>query len=858
MYIIKPSWLRHSGEQKDFEVYSCHISPDGKRLATAGGDGHVRVWSTEAIFDSEGPDSGKPRQLCHMSHHLGTIHSDGLVLELTDAVAGTNEPPPIENWKTHKRLVGHDSDVQDLAWSYDNSILVSVGLDSKVVVWSGHTFEKLKTIAVHQSHVKGITFDPANKFFATAGDDRHIKIFRFTPPPPNATQHDMVNNFVLETTISAPFKSSPLTTYFRRCSWSPDGNHIAAANAVNGPVSSVAIIERSRWDSEINLIGHEGPTEGSGSLVTVIASAGQTLSIWNTNTSRPVVILQDVASKSISDLAWTPDGQTLFASSLDGAIVAVKFEGGELGWVATAEENDKALQKYGGSRKGMGTAEDVDGLHLENHSKAGELRGAESRMGALMGDFQPEDKGEAATTNGTKSTSKNGETNGTAEPKASKEAPKAAPAEENAEKAAERIAELKSRVQVTKDGKKRVAPLLVSSSATGLLSLPQSQLVGAKSTTKTTQNDTPQTILDLSKPFHGLPRGGIAAMLLGNKRKAAAIEGEEEEEPSGKRPSTGPVPILVDTPDGLESAPLSAPSHGLVPTPEYLRPAVISPAIAVSQVRLAVPKIRSHILRPLEKGVLQGQATLEEATKIPENTVLEAKNPIKPREPSHITASKRGALLWQDFLPRAIILVTGNKHFWAAACEDGSLPRGAPRRKSPSSPEHWLLCITSVGLCHVFNIKTMSAPHPPISLARSHHLPLPGPHSRRHLRLNSAGATLQRRRLLLPRHYWNSNDSSISALAGEVSVSAGIIPYLERHTTAEFLLKGRAFTLQRLIKTLLSKDGKFRDLQRLTVQYARILGLTADGEAQDEDEDEEGAAGGGQGLNGAERMEVGE
>lgn len=26
-----------AGEQKDFEVYSCHVSPDGKRLATAGG-----------------------------------------------------------------------------------------------------------------------------------------------------------------------------------------------------------------------------------------------------------------------------------------------------------------------------------------------------------------------------------------------------------------------------------------------------------------------------------------------------------------------------------------------------------------------------------------------------------------------------------------------------------------------------------------------------------------------------------------------------------------------------------------------------------------------------------------------------
>lgn len=28
---------RDLGEQKDFEVYSCHVSPDGHRLATAAG-----------------------------------------------------------------------------------------------------------------------------------------------------------------------------------------------------------------------------------------------------------------------------------------------------------------------------------------------------------------------------------------------------------------------------------------------------------------------------------------------------------------------------------------------------------------------------------------------------------------------------------------------------------------------------------------------------------------------------------------------------------------------------------------------------------------------------------------------------
>lgn len=853
-----------------------------------------------------------------MSHHLGTIHSvrfspNGRYLAsgADDKIIciyhldsnppshqtsfGTNEPPPVENWKTYKRLVGHENDVQDLGWSYDNSLLVSVGLDSKVVVWSGHSFEKLKTLAVHQSHVKGITFDPANKFFATASDDRTIKIFSFTSPAPNATQHDMMNNFQLQHTISAPFKSSPLTTYFRRCSWSPDGNHIAAANAVNGPVSSVAIIERTTWDSEINLIGHEGPTEvcafsprlfytkkppengaanghAPSSLVTVIASAGQdkTLSIWNTNTSRPLVILQDMASKSISDLSWTPDGQTLFASSLDGSIVVIKFEVGELGWVAEAEENDKALQKYGGSRKGMGFAEDVEGLQLENHSKAGELRGAESRMGALMGDYSGAKKDSTPGTNGVKPAAKNGETNGDAEPAKEKEKEKDGSAEESADKTAERIQQLKSRVTIGKDGKKRVAPLLVSSSGTGTSSLPQSQLVGT-SATRAAQNDAPQTILDLSRPHDGLPRGGLASMLLGNKRKAVAMDGEDEEDGAIKRAARGPVPIVADGVNGVEPAQLTAPPEGVVVTPEYLRPVVLNPSISTSRVRLAVPKVRTHILRPLERGVLQGETTVEDATKIPENIVLEAKNPASIREPSHITATKRGVVLWQDFLPRAIILVTGSKHFWAAACEDATIYVWTPAGRRLINAlvlemqpvilecrEHWLMCVTAAGMVHVWNIKTMSAPHPAVSLAPvleiattslSPHGPTSGP-GITSAALNSVGnvvvtvsngdgyfysSDMQAWQRLseawwaVGSQYWNSNDSSVSALqstavgpvtdskAAEsdketVNVSAGIIPHLERHTTTEFLLKGRAYTLQRLVKALLSKDG-FEDFE---------------------------------------------
>lgn len=761
------------------------------------------------------------------------------------------------------------------------------------MIWSGHTFEKLKTLSVHQSHVKGITFDPAGKFFATASDDRTIRIFQTVSPAPTATAHDHINSFVLEANITRPFKSSPLTTYFRRCSWSPDGNHIAAANSVNGPVSSVAIINRGRWDSEITLIGHEGPvevasfsprlysekphagdnTDNSGfstqPLMTVIACAGQdkALTVWNTSTSRPLVIVQDLASKSISDLTWSPDGLTLFATSLDGSVVAVVFEPGDLGYVARIEENEKALAKFGASRKGVGVIEDVAGLLLEEKSKAGERRGAEGRMGALMGDSHLE---KSSTING--SSPAKATTNGNATPSAAASTNAVStpvPAETNgtaaaADTTAEKLEKLKQRVTITKEGRKRVAPMLVSSSGTGQSSLPQTQLMASNTNNNNTM-ETPQSILDLSKPYEGLPRGGLSAMLLGNKRKSVTVEAEEDEH-SHKRHATGghngTVPILVNGVDGVEPATSTGPQQGIVPTPEFIKPAVVSPAMSVSQVRLAVPKIRSHIVRSLDRGPLGTTASGSDDGKFSDDVIFEAKNSTTFRDPARVSATKRGVMLWQDYLPRSVILVTGNTNFWSAACEDGSIYVWTPAGRrllnaliveaQPVIVEcrgWWLLCITAVGMCHIWNLRTLSSPHPPVSLApvldiathslQAHPTIGPGVTS---AHLNSNGhviVTLNNgdgyaysptmytwQRLseawwAVGSQYWNSNDSSVSSLQTtavgsdpqgvnqpvSTPVSAGIIPYLERHTTNEVLLRGRAFPLQRLFKALLAKEG---------------------------------------------------
>lgn len=117
----------------------------------------------------------------------------------------------IEAWRPHRRLAGHESDIVDLAWSPDeqDSYIATVGLDSRVMVWSGYrqgsgSFERMRVIDGHQGFVKGVVWDPIGQFLATASDDKTVKIWR------------VGGDWGLEKTVSKPFEASPSSTFFRR------------------------------------------------------------------------------------------------------------------------------------------------------------------------------------------------------------------------------------------------------------------------------------------------------------------------------------------------------------------------------------------------------------------------------------------------------------------------------------------------------------------------------------------------------------------------------------------------------------------------------------------------------------------
>lgn len=479
---------RHNGV-----VTSVKFSPSGRFLASGSDDKIVLIWEKD-------DEQNRPKQ-------FGETEAD------------------LEHWTVRKRLVAHDNDIQDICWSPDGSLLVTVGLDRSIIIWNGNTFERIKRYDIHQSMVKGIVFDPANKFFATASDDRTLRVFRYY----NKMNESSMNSyeFQMEHIVMDPFKKSPLTTYFRRMSWSPDGQHIAVPNATNGPVSSVAIINRGNWGSDISLIGHEAPCEvcsfsprlfrsndqiqlqkrtndkSNKNFSTILATAGQdqTLAIWSTSQTRPLVVAADIVTNSVTDICWSPDGDKLFLSCQDGTITVVIFEKNELGEVVSADVNELQLHRYGADRESTVFAESTDQLLLE--AKANKV----THDLIIQPKINPVDK---APSNELEAKSD------TAPTITSKSVPKATtPVVNNL--TPKKANKLVQNITITKDGKKRVAPLLVSSSSSSA----SSKSVSLKTTTDLSSFNKFQVGAKLSQTSYFLPRLGIQTAVHGIKSRAS-------------------------------------------------------------------------------------------------------------------------------------------------------------------------------------------------------------------------------------------------------------------------------------------------------------------------------------------------
>lgn len=786
MKIIKLPWLAHEQENRKYEVYTVDVSPDGKRVATGGLDGKIRIWSIDSILRASNqsglnaPITEEDRRpLASMSRHSGSVTSlkfspDGKYLasgsddrilliwtkedeQRVEHMFGSELEK--EHWTVRRRLVAHDNDIQDICWAPDSSILVTVGLDRSIIIWNGSTFEKIKRFDIHQSLVKGVVFDPANKYFATASDDRTLKIFRY-----HKTGDTTIT---IEHIVTEPFKSSPLTTYFRRLSWSPDGQHIAVPNATNGPVSSVAVVNRGTWDTDISLIGHDAPTEVArfnprifelqrendgcendtqssskgGHPVTdevesVVATAGQdkSLAVWSTSKVRPIFVAYDITNGAITDMAWNPTGDMLFLTCLDCSITVFLFEKNELGNAIPLERNIEQLHRYGVDKDSLDFPESVKQLISEDLVQKSRMK----RQNESLVDTSFESRIKL---------SKNQITAQHTEPSSTLVPPKLRQSEKVNILIPKRKKTEKLNSIVVKGGKKRVAPTLISSGYSptrGGKELPKElprppfadSPSQSKSILKVKSVSTAESLNGrISVSSVPLPRLGLHTLIMGTKERNKSFFQQNGAIPTaGQEKTPGLVDIDIVTP-GLEGE-LMAEERA-----NEQRPSENSEDLSLSlNTRSSRDKVCGD--EPNTKFVESSDiiadtdAVLLQAGDFDNFHVLEIRNGVERsiqfdeealfENPTRILGYHKGKRVIEVFIPEVIICaICSVKHcMWFLATANGTLHTVSLNGQSRypkiilghkiikmSTINDYLVGLTERGLFFVWNVKTFKMVH---------------------------------------------------------------------------------------------------------------------------------------------------
>ncbi|ORZ03728.1 WD40-repeat-containing domain protein [Syncephalastrum racemosum] len=263
-------------------VYSVDFSADGMRVATAGANTAVRLWTIKrrsleseayqeqvaAKKNKKGTNEVLPVHidfLAELKRHAAPVNvvrfspsgellasagDDACIIIWRKAAvkeqAFTSEYAEFEKetWSVVHMFYGHNKEIYDLAWSPCGEFLVTASIDNTARVWSLTERGQIHVLADHTHYVQGVSWDPLGQYVSTQSSDRSVAIYKYTKDGAGrlkfntcSKRHVRLDKSKYKSkTNEAPAESEPsgrlyhdenLVTFFRRLAFSPDGGVLA-------------------------------------------------------------------------------------------------------------------------------------------------------------------------------------------------------------------------------------------------------------------------------------------------------------------------------------------------------------------------------------------------------------------------------------------------------------------------------------------------------------------------------------------------------------------------------------------------------------------------------------------------------